>query len=87
MILNGSQFNLATTTQTPYDNIQFSRVNVGLSINRSMGESGFILHGFAGIAAGRTFAIISETLPNVDFGSDPGPVFSLGFFFRPTPKK
>lgn len=84
MVLNGSQFNLATGTRTPYDNVQFSRVNLGLSINRALGKSGLFLNAFTGIAAGRTYDIISETLPDIDFSSDPGPVISFGLFFRPS---
>ena len=81
--LNGSQFNLSTSATNPFENIQFSRVNAGLSIHRAVGKGGLYLNAFGGIAAGRTYNIISDSVPDLDFGSDPGAVFTLGLFFRP----
>lgn len=84
MVLNGSQFKLATGTRTPYDNVHFSMVNLGLSINRALGKKGLFLNAFSGVAAGRTYNIISDIVPDLDFSSDPGPVISFGLFFRPS---
>lgn len=80
--LNGSQFNLSDTNMQQIDNVRFSRVNLGPSINYGLRE-GLYLQVFAGISVRRTYTITSKVAPDQDFGSDNGAFFAVSLFFRP----
>ena len=79
--INGSQFNLATTDAALYDNILFSRVNLGPVVNYGISDHLYISL-FTGISANRRYDLASDTQADIDFSSETGLFGSFSVFVR-----
>ena len=75
--VDGSQFNLNTSDDLPFDNVRFSRVNLGPTVEYGMNEHVFF-NLFTGFSANRVYDFTSSSQDDLDFGLENGFFASFG---------
>ncbi|MEO9804507.1 MAG: DUF6268 family outer membrane beta-barrel protein [Reichenbachiella sp.] len=84
--IRGSQFNLDTTASNPIDVIRFSRMNFGPKFTYRVKDP-ISLFLFSGMSINRRHQLISDSIGDIDFGTENGFFINAGLFISPRQMK